>query len=103
MPHRSDPFCTALRLLPGPHVAANDTGIKHLVSSLLAGLEPPSPIPWYVAVRPDGKAWNRPFTSQAAAWRAMVKGANNDREWRQKKADLVRAGWKVTQSRSART
>ena len=58
-------------------------------------LEPPSPIPWYVAVRPDGKAWNRPFTSQAAAWRAMVKGANNDREWRQRKADLERAGWKV--------
>ncbi len=84
VPHRSGPFYTALCLLPGPLVATSDTGIRKMVSGLLAGLEPPSPIPWYVAVRPDGRAWNRPFTSQAAAWRAMVKGANNDREWRQR-------------------
>ena len=65
------------------------------MSGLLAGLEPPSPIPWYVGVRPDGTAWQRRFGSEAAAWRAVVKGTNTQAEWRQRNADLAREGWKV--------
>ena len=55
----------------------------------------PAEPPHYAAVRPDGKAWNRPFISEAAAWRAVVTGTNSPAEWRQRKADMERAGWRV--------
>jgi hypothetical protein len=58
-------------------------------------IQPPAEPPRYAAVRPDGKAWNRPFTSEAAAGRVIVGGTNGKREQRQRRADLERAGWHV--------
>ncbi len=83
----------------GPHIARNTETISRLVRGLLAGMALPEAETRYVAVRPDGRAWNRPFSSEATAWRAVVGGTNGTREQRQRKADLVRAGWKVRPAR----
>ena len=48
-----------------------------LVSGLPANMRLPGGPPSYVAVRPDGAAWQRRFGSEAAAWRTAVKGANS--------------------------
>ena len=38
------------------------------------------------------KLVDRPFSNEAAAWLVVAKGTNSEREWRQRKADLERAG-----------
>ena len=57
-----------------------------------------APPPKYVAVRPDGRPWERTFFSETAAWRAVLKDAASQAEWRRRKADLERIGWTVRRS-----
>ena len=95
IPNGGGPFCAPLRLPTGPHVAKTYPAIQRLVRGLLKNQEPPAPPPRYVVVRPDGKVWNRPFTSEAAAWRVVVKSTNGPVEWRRRRAEAVRAGWTV--------
>ena len=67
LPNCSGPFCVGLRLTPGPRVAKTYSAVQRLVRGMLKQQEPPSPIPWFVAVRPDGRSWERSFTSEATA------------------------------------
>ena len=98
IPHRSGSFCRALRLPNGPHVADNENAMRCIVRKLLEAAKTPSTIPEYVAMRPDGRPWERTFFSETAAWRAMVKGAASKPEWRRRKAELERLGWMVKRS-----
>ena len=45
-----------------------------------------------VPVRPNGVACSRTFTSEAAAWRAIVGGTNSRQEARERRARLEREG-----------
>ena len=49
----------------------------------------------WTVTRPDGTRWVRAFTTEAAAWRAVVGGCNTERERRTRKAEMFRIGWKV--------
>ena len=95
VPNCVGPFCASLRLPTGPHVAKTYPAIQRLVRGLLRYKEPPAPPPRYVVVRPDGKVWNRPFTSEAAAWRMVVKSTNGLVERRRRKENALRDGWTV--------
>ena len=95
VPHRCGAFCAALCLPDGPHVAKTASAISRLVRGLLVDVALPEAETLYKAVRPDGRVWDRPFSSEAAAWRAVVGGTNGTRDRRKRKADLVRAGWRV--------
>ena len=95
IPHRIGPFCASLRLPAGQHIGRNYPAVRKLVHGLLEGQVPPAQPPQYVIVRPDGTAWQRSFTSEAAAWGASVRGANNLAEWRVRKAEMIRNGWMV--------
>ena len=49
----------------------------------------------YAPVRPDGRRWDRSFTSEATAWRVVIGGVNSERERRERRARLVAEGWRV--------
>ncbi len=48
----------------------------------------------WTVTRPDGKVWRRRFATEGAAWRVLVPGATPVL-FRQRRAAMVRAGWKV--------
>lgn len=50
--------------------------------------------PWTVT-RPDGQVWARRFASEQAAWGFIVRGCNSRHEWLARRADMMRAGWRV--------
>ena len=50
----------------------------------------------YRVYRPDGTAWTRTFTTEAAAWRVAVGGCNSERERRARQAERQRAGRRIT-------
>ncbi len=55
----------------------------------------PRLVPRFVSVRPNGATWSRSFTTEAAAWRAIVGGTNDVREAQMRRAQLKQAGWTV--------
>ena len=99
IPNGGGPFCASLRLPTGPHVAKTYPAIQRLVRGLLKNQEPPAPPPRYVVVRPNGKVWNRPFTSEAAAWRVVVKSTNGPVDWRRCKTKALRTNLTAIASR----
>ena len=48
----------------------------------------------WTVTRPDGTRWTRTFASEAAAWRVLVPGLAGA-AFRQRRAEMVRAGWSV--------
>ena len=45
----------------------------------------------------DGQVWIRRLARQASAWGCIVRGCNSRSEWLARKADMIRAGWRVAE------